>query len=409
MRDAILAGVNLNQDNFDEMIEECINLCNACDINIKCVITQTSRSIDKNTVFRSGKLDELKEAVSTNEVDLVVFLNRLSLNVLSRISDYIGSEVIDRTTLILDIFASRARTKEAMIQTEMARLKYNLPRYLKENMDTDKARGGTFNNRGAGETRRDLVKRTMEGRLAELKKELVKIEKERKEKANHRNKSMLKKVSLVGYTNAGKSSLMNALLNMNNNDDKVVFEKDMLFATLDTSVRKIKYENYEFLLFDTVGFVSDLPHDLIEAFHSTLSAAKEADLLLNVMDYSNKNYNSQKLITLDTLNEIGVHDTPILDVYNKCDLADSKGEYPLEISCKTKEGLDDLLKTIVHTLYPNECEMLCLIPYHELGFLSEFQNKTKIEIIEETNDGQVIKISGPNEFLKYFKKYHKEI
>ena len=396
---AILAGVNLGQVDFDNMSDECIELCKASDIEIVKVVTQVSRSMDKQTIFRKGKLDELKDAVVETDAKAIVFLNNLSINVLPRIAEYCGVDVIDRTTLILNIFSSRARTKEAMIQTEMARLKYNLPRYLKESEDNERQRGGV-KNKGTGETRAAVIKRKNADKIAELRKELVKIEKERHEKSNHRNKSLLKKVSLVGYTNAGKSSLMNTLLNLNDKSEKQVFEEDMLFATLDTSVRKIKYLNYEFLLFDTVGFVSDLPHDLIEAFHSTLSAAKEADLLLNIIDLTNKNCDEQIDVTLKTLEEIGVHDTPIINVYNKSDLVEKVDQYPLTISTKTQQGITELLDVIINKIYPNEMELEIVVPYQDLGYLEEFKNKTKIEILGHSELGQKIHIEGPKEYVQ---------
>lgn len=404
MLKAILAGVNLGQIDFDNMIEECIELCKASDIKIVEVVTQVSRSMDKETVFRKGKLEELKLAVEENEAEAIVFLNNLSINVLPRIADYCGVDVIDRTTLILNIFSSRARTKEAFIQTEMARLKYNLPKYLRESEDSERQRGGV-KNKGTGETRAAVIKRKNADKIAELRKDLVKIEKERHEKANHRNKSMLKKVALVGYTNAGKSSLMNALLNINDKSDKQVYEEDMLFATLDTSVRKIKYRNYEFLLFDTVGFVSDLPHDLIEAFQSTLSAAKEADLLINVIDLTNQNHENQIEVTTKTLKEIGVHDTPIINAYNKVDAVNKDYCYPIMISTKTLSGIEHLLDTVIEKIYPNEVTIKCLVPYSELGYVETYKNKTEIEIIEHTEEGQLISVKGPLEYVNQLKKF----
>lgn len=406
MKRAILAGIDLNNNHdFDLAMDECVNLCEAGNIEVVARITQNSRTMDKNTAFRSGKLDELKAKCEELDVDVVVFLNNLNLSILSKINEYINYPIIDRTSLILDIFKDRAHTKEAIIQTEMARLKYNMPRYLKEVADTSKERGGVFNNRGSGETKVTLVERKMERRISDLRRELSKIEKERIEKANKRKKTLLKRVALVGYTNAGKSSFMNSLLEINDKEDKNVFEKDMLFATLDTSVRKIKYQNYEFLLYDTVGFVSDLPHDLIEAFESTLSAAKEADLLLNIIDYSNPHYDHQIDITKDTLKKIGIVNTPIIDVYNKVDLKDNLDNYRHEISTKTRYGLDKLLDDIIDTIYPNELELNCMIPYKDMNLINEYQNKTKIEIIEYNDLGAKIKIKGPCESLNIFKVF----
>lgn len=399
---AILAAINLNEaKDFEYIISECKSLCEANHINIIETIIQTSRTLDPNFAFRSGKLEELK--LKSQDVDLVVFFNNLNYKLLGRIQDYLECPVLDRTNLILDIFANRAKTKEAMIQTEVARLRYRLPLHLRSDTE-DKMRGGV-KNKGKGEKRGALYKRNIESNIKQLELELIKIEKERQEKANKRKKSILKKVALVGYTNAGKSSLMNLMLNASRKDEKQVFEKDMLFATLDTSIRRVKYMNYEFLLYDTVGFVSDLPHELIDSFKSTLSATKEADLLLNIMDGSNPNNFQQKTITYKTLNEIGSGKKPIIDVYNKIDLCEEKHEDLFEISTKTNYGIDSLMNKIISILYPKESTYKCLIPYAKLAVIEEYKMVTDITILENNEEGTLIDIKGSDEFLENFKMY----
>lgn len=399
---AILAAINLNDNkDFEYSINECINLCEANHIDIVETIIQTSRTIDPNFAFRSGKLEELK--IKAQSVDLIVFFNNLNYKLLGRIQDYLECPILDRTNLILDIFTNRAKTKEAKIQTEVARLKYSLPLHLRSDTE-DKMRGGV-KNKGKGEKRVALHKRSIETTIKQLEFELVKIEKEKQEKANKRKKSLLKKVALVGYTNAGKSSLMNLMLDRSQKDEKQVFEKDMLFATLDTSIRRVKYLNYEFLLYDTVGFVSDLPHELIDSFKSTLNATKEADLLLNIMDGANVNNYQQKAITYNTLKEIGSTDKPIIDVYNKADLCDDKHEHLLEVSTKTGYGIDKLMDKIISLLYPKENTFKCLIPYAKLSLIEQFKVITDIRILDNTDEGTLILISGPNEYLDNFKRY----
>lgn len=402
-RKALLAAIDLKQDpNFDDSIQECINLCEALNIEVVETVVQVSRSIDPNYAFRSGKLEELKSKIPG--IDLVIFYNNLNYKLLGRIQEYLECEVIDRTNLILDIFALRAKTKEAIIQTEMAKLRYGLPANLKGD-DEDRMQGGGANNRGKGETRGAIHKRTTSRRLKDLQLELTKIEKERQEKANKRKKSLLKRVALVGYTNAGKSSLMNCLLDKSVKNDKAVFEEDMLFATLDTSIRRIKHQNYVFLLYDTVGFVSNLPHELIASFKSTLSATKEADLLLNIMDASNPANFQQKTITLATLKDIGSDDKPIIDVYNKIDFCTMKGQNEFEISTKTNYGIEKLLDRIVIALYPDELSFKCLIPYKDAGIINEYSMFCKIAIKEHLNDGILISISGAKAYLDNFRKY----
>ncbi|MDO4500133.1 MAG: GTPase HflX [Erysipelotrichaceae bacterium] len=410
MRKAVLAAIKLdnNDDYFDELIEECKNLCLAANIEIINFISQSSRSIDPNYGFRKGKLEELKLLIEETDVDLLVFYNNLPINTVSNLEEHLGVDILDRTQLILDIFSNRARSKEAIIQTEVAKLKYQIPRALKEYTNEDKARGGGFKNKGQGETRANLIKRKMEKRIFDLNEELKDLEKRKSAQTNSRDKSAIKKVALVGYTNAGKSSLMNNLLRLNDKEDKEVYEKDQLFATLDTSVRKIKYKNFEFLLFDTVGFVSDLPHELIEAFKSTLKVAKEADLLLHVLDANNPNIALLRQITNDTLREIEADNIEIIEVYNKIDLLDTRDNNLIQISTKTNEGINNLLDKIINKLYPSDETREVLIPYNKLNVLSQFKSIMNIEKLSDEEEGAKYKISGSEEniskFIKFIKK-----
>lgn len=391
----ILAGINLKKmPDFDEKMEECKNLCKALGLDAVLTITQSANSFDPNTAFRKGKLEELKAAIEECEADEVVFMNSLSASTIFHLEDYLNIRVIDRTALILDIFSKRAHSKEALIQTEMARLKYNLPKMLRDDGNSDRMRGGGVNNRGAGESRVEIVSRQMEKRIAELKKELDSLKERREEQGRKRNRSNKKKVALVGYTNAGKSSLMNCLLKGNDRSEKSVYAKDQLFATLDTAVRNISYKNYDFLLFDTVGFVSDLPHELIEAFSSTLEVVKEADLLLHVMDCSNPNYESQREITLSTLKRIGANEIPVLEVYNKCDLLEDDGPEGLKISCIKDLNIEELLKQVVAKLYPRTSKRCVLIPYQKLYLLNQYESFLDFVLIEHQQEGTLYEVAG---------------
>jgi len=407
MRKALLVAIKL-KDNiyFEETLEELKNLCDSADIEIISSITQASNYLDPNTAVRSGKLDEIKNVCDELDVDLIVFGNNLSINVVSNLKEILDIEIMDRTNLILDIFSKRARSKEAQIQTEMARLKYDLPILLKDNMDSDKQRGGTDNNRGAGETRGDIIKRKIESRISQLRNELKDLENRKEREYLNRNSSSIKKVALVGYTNAGKSSLMNNLLKMNEKQDKSVYEKNQLFATLDTSVRNIKYKNYEFLLYDTVGFVSDLPHGLIEAFKSTLKAASYADLLIHVVDYSNPYYRLQEDTTFNTLKEIGADHIDMIEVYNKCDLIDKdqRNNTYLNISSKTNEGIDELLKQIIDRLYPNDIECELLIPYDKSKTISDYKKRADFKLVENNESGSIYLIKTSEELIQEIKK-----
>lgn len=399
---ALLVGIKLTDNiDFDETLLECKNLCFAANIEIIETLTQSSNSLDPNFALRSGKLAEIKKLIEEKEVELVVFYNNLNTKIVSNLMDYLEIKVIDRTALILQIFELRARSKEAKIQTKIAQLRYNLPQALKENMDSDKQRGGTVKNRGAGETRATIIKRKMEGEINALKEELKKLEKRKETENIKRNKSDLKRVALVGYTNAGKSSLMNNLLKRNEKEDKQVLEKDQLFATLDTSVRNIKYKKHEFLLYDTVGFVSNLPHDLIEAFKSTLKAASYADLLIQVIDGSSNNHLLHEKVTLETLKQINADKIDMINVYNKCDLIKDKNiNNGLYISCTENTGIDELLEKIDNALYPKTIEKEILIPYDKLGVIKKYAIKVDFKLIENNEQGALYLVSTDEVILK---------
>lgn len=384
MRKALLVAINLNnQTNFNKQVEECLNLCEAADIEIIQTITQSTNKLDPNTGIRSGKVLEVKEIVDANEdLEFVIFNSNLSFNIISNLEEQLEIDVMDRTNLILDIFSKRAKSKEAQIQTEMAQLKYGQRRIVKDKGNDGHMKGGGVNNRGAGEEKSELYKRLVDRRINELKRQLELLEERTDKEYEARNKTGVKKVALVGYSNAGKSSLMNCLLSINNKEEKVVYEKDQLFATLDTSARKIKYKNFEFVLFDTVGFVSNLPHTLIEAFKSTLKAVTNADLLIHVLDSSNEDNQTQKEITLETLKQIDASDIPTIEIYNKADLIENKNDGYLYVSSKTKEGIDELLNKIINHLYPNNVSEDILIPYSKLSLIDKFSKRIKYELVE---------------------------
>ena len=261
----------------------------------------------------------------------------------------IECEVMDRTALILDIFAERAKTREAKLQVEVARLQYLLPRLIGANENLGRQSGGVgTRNKGAGEKKLELDRRKIEEKIAALNKELEELKHQRETQRNLRRKSSVPRIALVGYTNAGKSSIMNSMIDtFRDSEEKKVFEKDMLFATLETSIRSIQLEdNKKFLLSDTVGFVSNLPHDLIKAFRSTLEEVCEADLLLHVVDISNPDYKHQLKVTNETLKEIGAESVPMIYVYNKIDLLDGylAEENGVYISAKKKLGIDKLVE-----------------------------------------------------------------
>ncbi|NLC96579.1 MAG: GTPase HflX [Erysipelotrichaceae bacterium] len=411
MQKAILAGININKDDqeFQIIMDETKELCLACDIEVIDFCTQKSRRLDPRTAFRKGKLEELKDLIIRHEVNLVVFYNNLSIAMLSRIQKECDVRVVDRTNLILDIFSMRAKTKEAKLQTQLARLKYDLPKLYLEEFDADRQRGGKDHNRGAGETKLEIYRRKIEKEISDINKQLDSLRLSNQERSRKRNESFIKSVSLVGYTNAGKSSLMNLILKYSNKkEDKFVFEKDMLFATLDTSIRNISYDGQSFLLFDTVGFVSDLPHELIEAFKSTLDAVNDADLLIHVIDASDPYFNEQKEITYNTLKVINANDIPVIEVYNKSDKLMEKDEHLRYISCVSEEGIEELLHLIIETLYPKDYALTIKLTYDKQYLLDKYKNHMKITSLENVDDGSIISIVGDKVMFDSLIEYRKD-
>ncbi|MBR2812546.1 MAG: GTPase HflX [Solobacterium sp.] len=403
----IVAGIRLkeSEQEFVSLLAETAALCNACGYQPVCTITQNSRSMDPDTAFRKGKALELKAAVAETGAEKVVFYNSLPLAAAFRLAAIVGADVIDRTALILNIFSQRARTKQAQLQTELARLRYDLPSVKEENEESSHQRGGSATNRGEGEMRSSLIQRKYRRRIAEIEKHLAAMEAQRLTDERRRAKTSVKRCALVGYTNAGKSSLMNVILEMTAAKGSRVREKDMLFETLDTSVRMVRYGQKAFYLYDTVGFVSNLPHMLVDAFRSTLAAAADADLLIEVIDASDSEHEAKSLVTRDTLNQIGAGHVPLIRVYNKVDLLDDMPKEGMLISCRTKRGIEMLLNRIVYTLYPEEAEMTCFIPYSLFSALSKQRTRVSVDVQEYTDDGMIVKIAGEKKIVNAFGRY----
>ena len=399
---AIVVGVNLKKDeHFEYGLEELHNLAEALNVEVVGEVTQNLDRVNSAHYVGKGKIDEIKAFYEEADANLVIFNDELSPSQIRNLEEALDCKVIDRTMLILDIFARRAKSKEAQMQVELAQLQYMLPRLIGLRASLGRQGGGTgggFQNRGAGETKLELDRRKIEDQIAKIRRDLEHVKEQRVTQRKQRKKNEVPVVSIVGYTNAGKSTVMNRLLAKTGQlDDKQVFEKDMLFATLETSVRQIRLpDQKEFLLTDTVGFVSKLPTHLVKAFRSTLEEAREADLLLHVVDVSNDEYRYMMDVTNETLQAVGVEDVPTLELYNKADLADIT--YPrvsgnsLWVSAKDGKGLDELLEMIRANIFADYKICRMLIPYERGDIVSYLNEQASVQTSEYEEEGTLLKV-----------------
>jgi len=411
MNKAILVGVDLNHDGMiDYYMEELTNLAKARNVEVLYSITQSINKISSKFFIGSGKVLEIKTFATNLEADIVIFNVELSGSQIRNLEEEIGIRVIDRTLLILDIFASRAKTKEAMLQVEIAQLEYMLPRLTGLRESLGRQQGG-IGSRGPGEKKIELDRRRIEAERTRLKRELGDIVKARKIQRRNRLKSNIKKIAIVGYTNAGKSTLLNALIEYTHREvDKQVYVENMLFATLETSTRHIILDNNkEFTATDTVGFVSNLPHDLVESFKSTLEEITEADFLVHVVDTSNQFYEKQIDVTNNTLKDIGVRDIPTIYIYNKYDLLDEEIKplhYPsVIVSLLDPLGVKTVMNIIERELFKDYEEVTLLIPFENGDIVSYFNENTHIINQEYTNHGTQITLELSQLLKTKYAKY----
>lgn len=396
---AFIAGVNLNDPNFDYYMNELVNLAEAANMQVVGQARQNEEHIIAGTYFGLGKINEIKDMARGLKAKVLVLNDELTPVQIRNLEKLTKLRVVDRTELILEIFSSRARTKQAKLQVQLAQLQYELPRLHPSENSLDQQRGnggstgGGFANRGAGETKLELNRRTIGKQISVIKRELQTISKQEEIKTKRRNQNHIPKVALVGYTNAGKSTTMNGLLTeFSKHSAKQVFVKNMLFATLDTNVRRIDLDNnFSFILSDTVGFISKLPHNLIESFKATLQEVKDADLLINVVDASDPNMIQMIRTTQNVLDEIGVKNTPMITAYNKADK--SERNYPQiegngilysAIDTKSIATLADLITKHIFSSYK---QINLLLPLSAGKILSYLHENAQVLKENYQNDG----------------------
>ncbi len=411
----IITGLDTGQDDYNYSMTELAELAQANHMEVVQRVDQVIDRPNPATYFGKGKVAEIAELAAANDVATIITNDELSPSQLRNLEDETGKRILDRTALILEIFATRAQTKEAKLQVQIAELQYRLPRLqtsASQRLDQQTGGGSGFTNRGAGETKLEMDRRTIQHQITHLRHELAAIDKSEETKRKQRAKSNIPTAALVGYTNAGKSTIMNGLVRRYGTvEDKTVFEKDMLFATLDTSVRRLTLPGKkDFLLSDTVGFVSKLPTNLVESFKSTLAEAANADLLIQVIDYSDPNYEEMMQTTKETLKQIGIDNIPIVKVFNKADKTEIEfpvleGDDQVVISAKQEESLDLLVDIIRKHLFKDYVEAKLLLPFSAGQQVSYLNEHTNILDTEYRNDGTLLTVEMSPQDAQRFAQY----
>lgn len=397
---AIIIGLNLDNEQFEYSMTELAALGEANNLDVVDRLVQKLDHPDRATYFGKGKVEELRLSVLDHDADMVIVNDELSPSQIRNLEKAVETKIIDRTGLILEIFANRARTHEAKLQVQLAKLQYQLPRLhtsASQRLDQQTGSGGGgFTSRGSGESKIELNRRVIEKDIAHIKQELEDIQKSDLTKRKQRDSKSIPTVALVGYTNAGKSTIMNQLVNRyGENNEKQVMVKNMLFATLDTSVRKLIFEdNKTMLLSDTVGFVSKLPHQLVQAFRSTLAEAANADLLVQVVDESDENKELMMKTTEQTLKEIGVENIPMITVFNKADILDEprpqRAGDNLVIAALEDDSIDELVNVIKENSYNDYVINDFLIPFNKGEIVNYLNTNANVIRTEYVADGTQI-------------------
>ncbi|WP_455060260.1 GTPase HflX [Parvimonas micra] len=412
----VTVNIDMDEKTLEDKVIELEKLVQALDGEVVLSLTQNKSFVDKAFYIGKGKVNEIKDYCEKLDAEFVVFNNELTGSQVKNLEEIIGIRVIDRTNLILDIFSERARTKEAKLQVKLAKLKYTLPRLSALRSGFSRQQGG-IGGKGIGEQQIELDRRTINREISSITSQLKEIEKNRNEIRKKRINSKEPIISLVGYTNAGKSTLINKLISYGkdeNSEIKEVFVKDMLFATLDTYVREgLLLNGSKVMYVDTVGFVSDIPHNLVESFKGTLEEIKYSDLILHVVDISNVNVDEQIKITNDMIKKLECEDKNVIYVFNKVDkLADENIKFQYAnienkvfISAKNDEDIILLLKEIEKVLFSSLVKIELLIPYDKQKIVSNILNNYMPEFVEHIETGSFLKVSLKKEDYEIYKGY----
>ena len=411
---ALLVGVDIGgEEDFDYSMGELGSLAQACGMQVAGIITQRLSAPNKAFYVGPGKVEEIREYAGQCEAQVIVFDDALAPSQLRNLQQELDMPILDRTTLILDIFAIRVKTREAKLQVETARLQYLLPRLvgMHDALGRQGGASGALSNKGTGEKKLELDRRKIEHRISELGKELAEVEQGRNIQRQRRMHSRVPQVALVGYTNAGKSTIMNRLVERYGQaSEKTVTEKDMLFATLDTSVRTIEAEdNKPFFLVDTVGFIHKLPHGLIKAFRSTLEEVRYADLLLQVVDVSDPQYRQHMEVTRQTLEELDAGHIPMIVVYNKSDLCGRAYPYlagdHVYMAAASGAGVEELLSLIKEKIYAQHVDCKLLLPYDQGSVASYFMEHATVLAQEYREDGLFLEVNCHRQDADKYSRY----
>ena len=396
----ILVGVSQQDgDDAEDSVAELAELVETAGAVVVGTLIQKRENIHPGTYVGTGKVFELEELIEETGATGIVCDDELSPAQLKNLEEALKTKVMDRTLIILDIFAARASTSEGKIQVELAQLKYRLSRLSGLGRSLSRL-GGGIGTRGPGEKKLEMDRRLINSRVAQLNRELKEVHRHREVNRQLRKRSGIPVVAVVGYTNAGKSTLLNHLTNAE------VLEEDKLFATLDPTTRILELTNHQkVLMTDTVGFIRKLPHHLIDAFRSTLEEAKYADIILHVVDASNPQMDKQMYIVYDTLRNLEVEGKKIITAFNKTDrigqpepLHDFRAERTVHISAKYGDGLEDL-KNILEEILREEKDFLeCTIPYRDAGVIQKIREKGELLSEEYREDGIFVRAWVPKEF-----------